>query len=285
MPFDPALESLVHPETLAYIKERAPEALPETVVVLGSGVSLWPDLEAAVSFDYGELPHFPESTVVGHSGRLTFGKLFGHRVAVVRGRFHRYEGYDWEQVVYPISTLAALGAKRFVLTNAAGGLNTTFAQGDLMLIQDHLNLHPWDAKELQHLAARAGKLAYLNRAYSSELQAQARKAAAAKNVFIREGVYLGLLGPSYETPAEIRAFRRLGADAVGMSTVPESIWATALGADVVAFSVITNVTHSVADLEATSHQEVIDVAKTGSERLEAILTALVGEWSGQYPLR
>ncbi|MBC7544693.1 MAG: purine-nucleoside phosphorylase, partial [Candidatus Sericytochromatia bacterium] len=170
--------------------------------------------------------------------------------------------------------LAAMGAKRAILTNAAGGLNVSYAQGDLMLLKDHINLHQPELVEMQRLAELMPRPRL---AYAPALQAMARRAAAAQNVFIREGVYLGLLGPSYETPAEIAAFRRIGADAVGMSTTPESLWATAMGLDVVAFSAITNVTHTTDEMAATSHDEVLDVAKGVSRRLDAILTAMVAE--------
>ena len=266
---------LVPAETLAYLRAQLPAGLvPETIVVLGSGLAIWPDLEDAVDVPYESIPQFPRSTVVGHAGTLTFGRLNGHGVVVQRGRFHRYEGWGWEQVVMPIATLAEMGAKRAVLTNAAGGLNVTYAQGDLMLMKDHINLHPPEPIEMQRLAERMPRPRL---AYAPALQAMARRAAAAKGVFMREGVYLGLLGPSYETPSEIAAFRRMGADAVGMSTTPEALWATAMGLDVVAFSAITNVTHTTDELAATSHEEVLDVAKSVSLRLDAVLTAMIAE--------
>jgi purine-nucleoside phosphorylase len=266
---------LVHPETLAYLRAQLPTGLvPETIVVLGSGLAIWADLQDAVDIPYEDIPHFPRSTVVGHAGTLTFGRLHGHGVVVQRGRFHRYEGWGWEQVVMPIASLAAMGAKRAILTNAAGGLNVTYAQGDLMLMKDHINMHPPEAIEQQRLFELMPRPRL---AYAPSLQAMARRAAAAANVFMREGVYLGLLGPSYETPAEIAGFRRLGADAVGMSTTPEALWATALGLDVVAFSAITNVTHTTDELAATSHEEVLDVAKGVSQKLDAVVTAMLAE--------
>jgi purine-nucleoside phosphorylase len=278
-----SLESLVPAETLAYLRTQLPAGfVPETVVVLGSGLAIWPDLEDAVDVPYEAIPHFPRSTVVGHAGTLSFGRICGHPVVIQRGRFHRYEGWGWQDVTMPISTLAALGAQRAILTNAAGGLNVTYAQGDLMLLKDHINQHPPEAEEMQAILARMPRPRL---AYAPSLQAMARRAAAAQNVFIREGVYLGLLGPSYETPAEIAAFRRMGADAVGMSTTPESIWATALGMDVVAFSAITNVTHTTDELAATSHEEVIDVAKGVSRKLDALLSGMVQEFvQGKAPV-
>jgi purine-nucleoside phosphorylase len=270
-----SLDSLVPAATLAYLRAQLPDGfVPETVVVLGSGLAIWPDLQDAVDVPYEAIPHFPRSTVVGHAGTLSFGRIHGHDVVIQRGRFHRYEGWGWQDVIMPISTLAALGAKRAVLTNAAGGLNVSFFQGDLMLLKDHINLHPPEAEEMKAIAERMPRPRL---AYAPSLAAMARRAAATAGVFIREGVYLGLLGPSYETPAEIAAFRRMGADAVGMSTTPESIWATALGLDVVAFSAITNVTHTTDEMAATSHEEVLDVAKGVSRRLDALLSAMVTE--------
>lgn len=255
---------------LDFLKQLGPA--PDAVIVLGSGLKVFERLDDMITVPYGEIPGFSASTVAGHAGTLSVGGLQGRRLAILRGRFHRYEGYPWQKVVLPVTVMAEWGIRQLILTNAAGGLNPTFFQGDLMLMRDHLNFQPPEPAEQKALFERG---VHHGNYYDRDLLKQAREAARMAQVTLREGTYLALLGPTYETPAEIQAFRKLGADAVGMSTVPEVIWGHALGMRVLAISCITNVTNSAEEMAATSHLEVMEVAQLASERLEKILSAML----------
>lgn len=273
--------------TVDFLKQLGP--VPEAVLVLGSGLKVFENLEDSTTVPYADIPGFSVSTVAGHAGALTIGRFNGRRLAVLRGRFHRYEGYPWHKVVLPVTAMAEWGIPRLMLTNAAGGLNPTFRQGDLMLMRDHLNFQPPEPAEQQALYERyrqqnrACQQAAPAAPYDRELQHQALEAARQGQVILREGTYLALMGPTYETPAEIQAFRKLGADAVGMSTVPEVVWGHALGMRVLALSCITNVAHSAQEMAATSHLEVMEVAQLASERLETVLARMLGA-TGIAPL-
>jgi len=242
---------------------------PQVAVVLGSGLAALENLQDAIAVPYGDIPHFPVSTVVGHSGLMTFGDWEGTSVVVLRGRFHRYEGYPFSQVVYPITVLAQLGLKQLMLTNAAGGVNLTYRPGDLMLIRENHDYAPIDvatgesAFNLENLPLRGNP-------YSAALQARLLESAHAENIALKEGAYASVLGPSYETPSEINMIRILAGDAVGMSTIPEANWAAHLGIQPVALSCITNATSSTEALASVSHDEVIDVAKGASEKIDRL---------------
>ena len=261
----------------AHIRSRC-GALPDTAIVLGSGLGDFADrLVDATSTPYADLPHWPASTVVGHSGRLVIGSIGGRRVAALAGRAHFYEGHDLGTVVFPVRVMARLGVKRVILTNAAGGINTKFAQGALMIIDDHINLlgsNPLVGPNDDRFGPRFPDMTEV---YSWRLRKIAHEAAAAQKVSVTHGVYVATLGPSYETPAEIRFFRMLGADAVGMSTVPEAIAARHMGLEVLGISCITN-TAAGMQPGVLNHAEVMETARRvrGSfiSLLEGILARL-----------
>ncbi|MGH9350413.1 MAG: purine-nucleoside phosphorylase [Vicinamibacterales bacterium] len=248
---------------------------PETAIVLGSGLGDFADtLLAAVATPYGEIPHWPASRVVGHAGRLVIGEVAGRRVAALSGRVHYYEGHDLATVVFPVRVMARLGVTRVILTNAAGGINTRFAQGALMVIDDHINLlgsNPLAGPGDDRFGPRFPDLSEV---YSARLRAIADDAARARRVPVSHGVYLAVHGPSYETPAEIRAFRILGADAVGMSTVPEAIAARQMGVEVLGISCITNMAAGVLP-QPLVHDEVMETAHRVRGSFIALLEGII----------
>lgn len=232
-------------ESLAVLRERLP-AQPEIGLVLGSGLGpIAGEIENPVVVPYREVPHMAVTTVADHVGQFVAGTLSGKSVLCMQGRLHGYEGHSPEAIVYPIRLMKLLGVKALILTNASGGIRTDFEPGDLMLIEDHINLtgkSPLTGANLDALGPRFNDMTF---AYSPELRATAEKAAAACGVRLWKGVYVGVNGPQFETPAEIRAFRALGGDAVGMSTVFEAIAAAHCGLPVLAVSMITNMAAGV----------------------------------------
>jgi purine-nucleoside phosphorylase len=240
-------------------------------LVLGSGLGAFADsLEDALAVPYAEITGFARSTVEGHAGRLVLGRVEGVPVIVMQGRFHFYEGYALEEVTFPVRTLGLLGIKTLVLTNAAGGLNNAFTQGSLIVISDHLNLmgvNPLLGANDPRFGARFPDMTEV---YNHEYQEIAIKEAQALGLELRRGVYAALSGPSYETPAEIRMMRLLGADAVGMSTVPEAIVARHMGIKVLGLSCITNMAAGVLDAPI-NHEEVIE---TGARVADTVTTLL-----------
>jgi purine-nucleoside phosphorylase len=265
---DVAVRSAVH-----VLRTRC-AARPLVGLILGSGLGdLADQVEGGCVIPFADIPHHPTATVPGHAGQVIFGRLEGVEVAVWRGRIHFYEGRSMAEVGLPIRLLHALGARALVLTNAAGGLNDAFLSGDLMLITDHINLpglvghNPLRGPN----PGREERFIDLAHAYDPDLRALALRVAAAGGLTLRQGVYAMAAGPSYETPAEARMLRLLGADAVGMSTAPEVIVARQLGLRVVALSAITNVLLGPAAAAGTSHAEVVAAA----ERLKPRLAALV----------
>ena len=250
---------------------------PTLGIILGSGLGGFASqVENAVAIPYSEIPNFPRSTVEGHEGKLVVGKISGVPVAVMQGRVHAYEGYSMAEVTFPMRVLGLLGCKGLIVTNAAGGINKSYAQGGLACISDHINLTgqnaaigPNDAR----FAIREGaglRFFDMTTAYSPRLRKLAAEEAAKQNIPLPEGVYLAVLGPSYETAAEIRAFRTLGADLVGMSTVHEVIIARHMGVEVLGLSLVTNMAAGVLD-QPIHHAEVME---TGL-RVEAQFTSLV----------
>lgn len=262
----------------------------KVALVLGSGLGAFgEEVENAVKIPYQQIPHFARSTVEGHAGQLVLGEVAGVSVAVQQGRFHYYEGYDIAQVVFPVRVFGVLGIKSLILTNAAGSVDTDFKQGTLMLIRDHLNLmgvNPLRGKNDEQFGARFPDMTEV---YSLDYQeialaeagemteAKVRGDKTVKPRILRRGVYCGLTGPSYETPAEIRMLRMLGADAVGMSTVPEAITARQMGIKVLGISCITNMAAGMSD-EPIHHEEVMEtgarVAETFKELLKRIIPKL-----------
>ena len=257
-------------EAAAAVRARTP-LQPRVGVILGSGLGAFGDsLEDAVSVPYGEIPHFPTSTVVGHGGALALGRCRGVPVAVMKGRVHFYEGYTLEQVVFPARVLGRLGVGTLLGTNAAGAVTTSYRPGELMVIEDHINLlgNPMLGPNEDALGERFFDM---SEAYDRRLRDAAEAACRAAGVRSHRGVYLALTGPSFETPAEIRAFRTLGADAVGMSTVPEVIAARHMGIRVAGISCLTNMAAGVLD-QKLDHREVLE---TG-ERVKASLIEVLG---------
>lgn len=257
-------------EAAEFIRAKAPGA-PRVGLILGSGLGVLADeIESPVKVPYGEIPHFPISTVEGHAGRFVLGTLAGVPVCAMQGRFHYYEGYPMAKITFPVRVMKALGAARLLVTNAAGGANTAYAPGDLMLITDHLNLMGTNPLIGPNDAAAGPRFPDMSRAYSRELLALARETAKAEGLSLREGVYCAFTGPTYETPAEVRMARQLGADAVGMSTVPEVIVARHVGLEVLGISCITNMAAGILD-QPLSHGEVIET----TERVRATFLRFV----------
>lgn len=249
---------------------------PEVAIVLGSGLGrLVERVSDQTVISYREIPHFPLSTAPGHAGRLLVGRLAGQPVAVLAGRAHLYEGYAADQVVLPVRVLHALGAKTLIITNAAGGVNYQFQPGTLMVITDHINLSGRNPLVGPNETALGPRFPDMSTAYSARLRELARRAAAAVGVPVVEGVYLGLLGPSYETPAEIRMARLLGADAVGMSTVMEVIAAKHAGMQALGISCITNMAAGILP-RALSEEEVMATANQVSDEFIRLIEAIVG---------
>lgn len=246
-------------ESLNYIRSVT-DANPEIGLILGSGLGqLGDEIENMQAINYGDIPHFARSTAPGHKGRFVIGQLAGKQVICMQGRLHCYEGHSMEDIIYPVRIMKRLGVRSLILTNAAGGINLSFEPGDFMLVTDHINFmgtNPLIGPNDSNLGPRFCDMTY---AYDAGLMDKARQAAAEAGCVLKEGVYLACTGPSFETPAEIRAFRTLGADAVGMSTVPEAIAASHCGIKVVAISCITNMAAGILP-NPLSEQEVIDIA-------------------------
>jgi len=251
---------------------------PRVAVILGSGLgTLAEAIDAPTSIPYGEIPSWPVSTVIGHQGRLVAGKLEGHEVVVMQGRVHYYEGYSMAQVTLPVRVFQRLGVEILIVTNAAGAIHPDFKPGDLMLISDHLNLigmsglSPLRGPNLDELGPRFPDM---SRAYDRELLSLARQAAQEAGIMVQEGVYAGLAGPSFETPADLRFLRLIGADAVGMSTVPEVTVARHGGTRVLGFSGISN----KANLDGntiTSHEEVLEAGQRIVPKLIAVVRGVL----------
>lgn len=261
-------------EAAQFIEEQTTQR-PEIGLIMGSGLGVLGDyLENAVTIQYHDIPHFPVSTVEGHAGELLIGTLSGKTAILMRGRFHMYEGYGPELTAFPVRVMKALGVKTLLVTNAAGGINTDFDSGNLMLISDHINLtgkNPLIGPNDDELGVRFPDM---SEAYSKRLRAIAKDIAANQGFTLREGVYVGLLGPTYETPAEIRMLRVLGADAVGMSTVAEVIAARHSGIEVVGISCISNMAAGILD-QPLSHAEVMETTERVKSQFLGLVTALI----------
>lgn len=257
-------------ETVAALRRRGIRA-PSVGIILGTGLGgLAGAVKRPVTVPYGEIPHFPVSTAPGHKGALLVGTIGGQSVAVLEGRFHYYEGYTLNEVTYPVRVLRALGAETLILSNAAGGLNLRFKRGDLMLIEDHINLmgvNPLIGPNDETLGVRFPDMC---RPYDARLLALARRVARRERLPVREGVYVGVTGPCLETRAEYRFLRAAGADAVGMSTVPEVIVAVHAGLRVLAVSVITD-TCNPDHLEPVDIAAIIKVANAAEPRLTRLV--------------
>ncbi|HVR71865.1 MAG TPA: purine-nucleoside phosphorylase [Vicinamibacteria bacterium] len=267
-------------EAVRAIESRSP-LRPAVGLVLGSGLGAFAQsLEGPAVIPYGDIPHFPASTAIGHKGELLLGRSNGVPVAVMSGRVHYYEGYRPPEVVFPVRVLARLGVKVLVLTNAAGSVNVNYKPGELMVISDHINLmgtNPLVGPNDEQLGPRFFDM---SEAYDPALRQIAEKACGKAGVTVRHGVYVAVTGPSYETPAEIRAFRTLGADAVGMSTVPEVIAARHMGVRVLAISCITNLAAGVSR-KKLDHLEVLEVGRRAQASLADVLSRIIQEAAKQ----
>src|SRR5688572_9817003 len=249
--------------------------LPQIAIVLGSGLGDFADtLRDSVATPYEHLPHWPASKVIGHAGRLVVGSVAGKRIAALAGRVHFYEGHTLDTVVFATRVMARLGVKQVILTNAAGGINTGFAQGALMIIDDHINLlgtNPLVGANDERFGARFPDMSEV---YARRLRDIADAAAKAKGVPVSHGIYVAVHGPSYETPAEIRFLRTIGADAVGMSTVPEAIAARHMGMEVLGISCITNMAAGVLP-QTLNHDEVMETARRVRGSFIALLEGIL----------
>ncbi|WP_026694756.1 purine-nucleoside phosphorylase [Peribacillus kribbensis] len=259
-----------------YLKGKLTET-PELGLILGSGLGVLADeIENAVTIPYSEIPNFPVSTVEGHKGQLVAGDLSGKKVIAMQGRFHFYEGYSMDEVTFPVRVMKLLGAEKIIVTNAAGGVNESFEPGDLMLISDHINFIGTNPLIGPNNSDFGVRFPDLSEAYSKEYRNIARKAADSLGISLKEGVYMGLSGPTYETPAEIRMLRVLGGDAVGMSTVPEVIVARHSGLSVLGISCITNMAAGILD-QPLSHDEVIETTEKVKTNFLNLIKKIVSE--------
>lgn len=261
---------------LDFLKSKI-DISPETGIILGSGLgSLGEKIENPTYIDYKDIDGFPVSTAPGHKGRFIVGTISGRPVICMQGRFHFYEGYDMKDIVLPVRLMHLLGVKNLIVTNAAGGINKDFNVGDLMLINDHINFMGTNVligKNDERFGVRFPDMSY---AYNPDLRALAKKCAEAVGVEVKDGVYIGCTGPSYETPAEIRAFRVLGADAVGMSTVPEVIAANHCKMRVLAFSLISNMASGILNQPLTE-EEVLEAGRKKAEEMQKLIMKIIGE--------
>lgn len=257
-----------------YIRTLTP-LTPRLGIILGSGLGNFASqVEDPTTIAYADIPHFPQSTVEGHSGKLVLGHIAGVPVAVMQGRVHAYEGYSLSGVTFPTRVLGLLGCKSLIVTNAAGAINTSYQQGGLVVVSDHINLTGSNAAVGPNEAKFGPRFFDMTTAYSPTLRAMAHAEAARQNIPLAEGIYLAVLGPSYETPAEIRAFRTLGADLVGMSTVHEVIVARHMGLEVLGISLVTNMAAGVLN-EAINHAEVMETGRRVERQFTSLLTGLI----------
>lgn len=260
-------------ETASWIKERM-TANPTTAIILGTGLGLLAsEITDKYEFPYSEIPNFPISTVEGHSGKLIFGKLGNKDIMAMQGRFHFYEGYSMKEVTFPVRVMYELGIKTLFVSNAAGGMNPQFNIGDLMIITDHINLfpeHPLRGKNFP----TGPRFPDMHEPYDLQLVAEADKVAAEKGIKVQHGVYIGVQGPTFETPAEYRMFAKMGGDAIGMSTVPEVIVAHHCGIKTFGVSVITDL-GGFDDPVEVSHEEVQEAANKAQPLMTEIMREMI----------
>lgn len=264
-------------ETANWIKARMGE-VPQVAIILGSGLGALSDaIENPTVLPYSDIPGFPRTTVPGHDGKLIIGTLAGRRVVAMKGRFHFYEGNDMATCVYPIRVFKLLGINNLLITNAAGGVNMSFKPGTLMVINDHIGFLADSALRGNNLDEFGPRFPDMSRVYDRDLSKMAFEAACRLNIELKTGVYAYCKGPMFETPAEIRALRILGADAVGMSTVPETIVAKHAGMRILGMSCITNMAAGILD-QVLSHEEVMETGKMVEEQFVSLVTEIVRNW-------
>ena len=262
-------------ETTNFIKSKTTLA-PKVGIILGSGLGkLVDDIKVETALPYSEIPNFPVSTVKGHKGQLLFGKVNGTNVVAMQGRFHYYEGYTMEQVTFPVRVLKMLGIEILIVSNASGGVNSKFDIGDIMFITDHINLmpNPLIGPNIEELGPRFPDM---SEAYNKELLSKAKRIARHMNIKYQTGVYAAMTGPTFETPHEYFYIKKIGGDAVGMSTVPEIIVARHMGLKVFAVSVITDLGVENKIVEV-SHEEVLEAAENAAGKIKKIVMELIRE--------
>ena len=261
-------------QSAAYILERCAQR-PTCGIVLGSGLgSLVDKMTDKTVIPYADIPHFPRSTVAGHAGNLVVGTLAGQTVAALQGRFHYYEGFSMKEVTYPVYVMKLLGVKTLVVTNACGGIDRSLVPGDLMLLTDHINMLGTNSLIGPNDERFGPRFPDMTEPYSAELRDLAKRTADEMGIAYREGVYMGFMGPCYETAAEIRAFAGMGADAVGMSTVPETMVCNYMGMKVLAVSCITNMATGIQTVKH-SHARVLEIANRAGDTMCRWLGAVI----------
>lgn len=260
--------------TIKYIKEKIQDFQPEIGIILGSGLGDFADEFESIIIPYNDIPGFEKSNVQGHKGQLVFAQINGKKVVMMQGRYHFYEGYSMQTVTFPVKVMKKLGVKTLIITNAAGAVTPKFTPGDLMLITDHINFmgtNPLIGKNDETLGTRFPDMSEV---YSKELILKAEAIAQKLNINYQKGVYAATTGPSYETPSEVKMFRMLGANAVGMSTAPEAIVANYCGLKILGISCLTNYAAGVSETPL-NHQEVIDTANRVKESFKNLLSEIL----------
>lgn len=261
-------------EAAKYILDRT-KYKPEIALILGSGLGAIADkIEESESYPYNEIPHFPVSTVEGHAGKLVIGKLEGKVVIAMQGRFHYYEGYAMQDVTFPVRVMKLLGVEKLIVTNAAGAVNKSYNPGDLMLISDHINFSGANPLIGRNLSEFGTRFPDMSNAYDLELRNKVKEIAKEIGVELQEGVYAIFSGPTYETPAEVRMARTLGADAVGMSTVPEVIIANHSGMKVIGVSCMTNMAAGILE-QPLNHNEVMETSAMAREKFIKLMESII----------
>lgn len=264
-------------ETVEYIQSKIGKT-PEYGVVLGSGLGGFTnDIEIEFILNYSEIPNFPVSTVEGHKGALVFGKIHGKQVVAMQGRFHYYEGYDMKQVTFPIRVFKELGVSKLIVSNASGGVNPRYKVGSIVIIKDHINMmpeHPLRGKNDERFGPR---FVNMSEPYSRKMIAKAKELAQELQITIDEGVYLGLQGPTFETLSEYRMVKLIGADCVGMSTVPEVIVARHMELETFGVSVITDMGNEES-IDTISHEEVLEAAREAEPHVRLLIKELIGNY-------
>lgn len=264
-------------ETVRFIQNKVNYS-PDYGVILGSGLgSFVNDINVEYVLEYKDIPNFPISTVEGHEGALLFGSIGNKKVMAMQGRFHFYEGYDMKQVTFPVRVMKQLGVKKLVVSNASGGVNPSFKVGDVMLITDHINMMPEHPLRGSNDTRFGPRFVNMSEPYSRDMNAKIRKVAQEFNIDLKEGVYLALQGPTFETLAEYRMVKTVGADCVGMSTVPEVIVAKHMGMDCIGVSIITDMGNEES-IEEVNHHEVLEATK----KAEPIVRKLIKEFIISY---
>lgn len=264
-------------ETASFIKVKT-NFTPEYGVILGSGLgSFTDDIQIEFTLPYGEIPNFPVSTVQGHKGAMVFGTIGTKKVVAMQGRFHFYEGYSMKQVTFPVRVMKFLGVEKLIVSNASGGVNPNYNVGDIVLIKDHVNMmpeHPLRGKNDERFGPR---FVNMSEAYSKKMIAKAKELAQKLNIEVKDGVYLGLQGPTFETLAEYKMVKNIGADCVGMSTVPEVIVARHMEMETFGLSVITDMGDEDS-IETISHKEVLEAAKKAEPKVRMLIKELILEY-------